>query len=63
MLKYLSCGCTQIEYEKKPILPDRTTRISITYNVDDRGYFNKTVSVYGNTDNSPLIIRLKGNTE
>ncbi|RNC63256.1 DUF1573 domain-containing protein, partial [Proteiniphilum sp. X52] len=30
---------------------------------DDRGYFNKTVSVYGNMDNSPLIIRLKGTIE
>lgn len=58
-----SCGCTHIEYEKKPIHPDSTTIVSITYNADDRGYFNKTVSVYGNMDNSPLIIRLKGNTE
>ncbi|RNC63222.1 DUF1573 domain-containing protein, partial [Proteiniphilum sp. X52] len=53
-----SCGCTHIEYEKRPVLPDSTTRISITYHADDRGYFNKTVSVYGNMDNSPLIIRL-----
>jgi hypothetical protein len=58
-----SCGCTHIEYEKKPVHPDSTTIVSITYNADDRGYFNKTVSVYGNMDNSPLIIRLKGNIE
>ncbi len=58
-----SCGCTHIEYEKKPVHPDSTTIVSITYNADDQGYFNKTVSVYGNIDNSPLIIRLKGNIE
>lgn len=58
-----SCGCTHIEYEKRPILPDSTTRISITYNADDMGHFNKTVSLYGNIDNSPLIIKLKGNIE
>lgn len=58
-----SCGCTHTEYEKKPVHPDSTTIVSITYNADDRGYFNKTVSVYGNMDNSPLIIRLKGTIE
>lgn len=58
-----SCGCTHIEYEKRPILPDSTTVISIKYNADDRGHFNKTVSLYGNIENSPLVIRLKGNIE
>ena len=58
-----SCGCTDIVYEKKPIVPDSTTAVSITYNADDMGHFNKTVSVYGNMNNSPLIIRLKGNIE
>jgi len=36
--------------------------IEITYNAEDPGYFNRTVSIYGNMDDSPLIIRLKGNT-
>lgn len=58
-----SCGCTHISYEKKPVAPDSTTELSITYNADDRGHFNKTVSVYGNMENPPLIIRLKGNIE
>ena len=58
-----SCGCTHIEYEKRPISPGSTTMISITYNADDMGHFNKTVSLYGNIENSPLIIKLKGNIE
>lgn len=58
-----SCGCTNIMYDKKPIAPDSAAEISITYNADDIGHFNKTVSVYGNMDNSPLIILLKGNIE
>jgi hypothetical protein len=58
-----SCGCTDITYEKKPISPDSTTEISITYNADDIGHFNKTVSVHGNVKDSPLIIRLKGNVK
>lgn len=58
-----SCGCTHIEYEKRPLLPDSTIQISITYNADDMGHFNKTVSLYGNIDKSPLIIKLKGYTK
>ena len=56
-----SCGCTHIDYEKKPVLPDSTTTVNITYNADDRGHFNKTVSLYGNMNGSPLIVKLKGN--
>ncbi|RNC63292.1 DUF1573 domain-containing protein [Proteiniphilum sp. X52] len=50
-----SCGCTQIEYEKKPLLPESIIEVNITYHADDRGHFNKTVSLYGNMDGSPLI--------
>jgi len=55
-----SCGCTDVLYDKKPVLPDSSTEIKITYNADDRGYFNKTVSVYGNSEESPVLLRLKG---
>ena len=57
-----SCGCTSISYNKEPTLPGSSLEIEITYNAEDPGYFNRTVSIYGNMDNSPLIIRLKGNT-
>lgn len=55
-----SCGCTHISYEKKPVAPDSTTEVSITYNADNRGTFHRTVSIYGNMEHSPLVIRLKG---
>lgn len=58
-----SCGCTSIDYTKKPLPPDSTMEIVITYNAEDKGYFNRTVSIYGNMDNTPLIIKLKGNVE
>lgn len=57
-----SCGCTTIRYTKEPIVPGSSLKVEITYNAEDRGYFNKTVSVYGNMNSSPLIIRLTGNT-
>lgn len=55
-----SCGCVHIEYDKQPLTLGSTTHINITYNADVSGYFNKTISIYGNIDKSPLIIRLKG---
>lgn len=58
-----SCGCTHIAYDKKPIAPDSATFVEITYHADDRGHFNKTVSLYGNMEHSPFVIRLKGNIE
>ncbi len=55
-----SCGCTDVLYNKKPVLPGSSTEIKITYNASDRGYFNKTVSVYANLEESPVQLRLKG---
>jgi hypothetical protein len=55
-----SCGCTAAIYDKKPVEPGHSTEIKITYRAEDIGFFNKTVSVFCNTDTSPLIIRLKG---
>jgi len=57
-----SCGCTSVSYPKEPTLPGSSTEMEITYNAEDLGYFNRTISISGNMNNSPLIIRLKGNT-
>lgn len=58
-----SCGCTKISYNKNPVVPGSSLEINIIYNAEDLGYFNKTVSIYGNIDNSPLVLKLKGNVE
>lgn len=60
---HVSCGCTNVSYSKEPVAPGSEMQIKITYRADDLGYFNKTVSVYGNIDSSPLVLRLKGNTK
>lgn len=58
-----SCGCTAVSYKKEPVPPDSSMEIEITYNAEDMGYFNKTVSIYGNIGNLPLVLRLKGIVE
>ena len=57
-----SCGCISISYKKEPTIPGSSMEIIITYNAEDLGYFNRTVSIYGNTDDAPIVLRLKGNT-
>ena len=55
-----SCGCVQINYIKRPVASGNTTEINLTYHADKTGPINKTVSIYGNIDSSPLIVHLKG---
>lgn len=57
-----SCGCTSVNWEKKPIDPGQTTEIKIIMKPDEMGYFNKTIQVYGNMENSPLNLKISGVT-
>ena len=55
-----SCGCTKVEYSKEPVLPGDTLDVKVFYEAEDAGYFNKVVTVYCNTENSPLRLTVKG---
>jgi len=55
-----SCGCTDIDYPKKPILPGQTTEIIVTYDAELLGVFNKTVTLTMNIERSSQILHLKG---
>ena len=56
-----SCGCTATGYDREPIEPGAETEISATYNAERVGIFSKTVTVYTNLDDQPLILTIKGN--
>ena len=56
-----SCGCTGVEWEKRPIEPGKTTTISVEMTPDETGYFSKTIDVYGNIKESPLRLTINGN--
>ena len=55
-----SCGCTAAKFEKAPIKPGKETAITVTYTADEAGVFNKSITVYANTDDSPIKLRIKG---
>ena len=55
-----SCGCTDIDYPKSPILPGKTADIVVTYDAELPGVFNKTVTLTMNIERSSQVIHLKG---
>ena len=55
-----SCGCTKVEYSKQPVRPGEILELKVIYEAEEAGYFNKTVTVYCNVENSPLRLKVKG---
>ena len=58
-----SCGCTEVEWPEKVIRPEKTGTITITYDAVHQGQFRKTVYIYANTKNSPILLTLEGTVE
>ena len=56
-----SCGCTKVEYSKQPVRPGEMLELKVIYEAEEAGYFNKTIKVYCNAENSPLRLKVKGN--
>jgi hypothetical protein len=55
-----SCGCTVPTWPKQPILPGKSENIKVTYSTKRIGPINKTVTIYSNASNSPVVLRIKG---
>jgi hypothetical protein len=58
-----SCGCTNAEWEKQPIAAGETTVVHADIVMDHPGHFAKTLQVYGNMSNSPLVLSIVGVVE
>lgn len=56
-----SCGCTTPSFSREPIAPGKTGQVTVTYNPKGRVYpFVKTISVYSNGKEGPLVLTIKG---
>ncbi|MFW6100393.1 MAG: DUF1573 domain-containing protein [Bacteroidota bacterium] len=55
-----SCGCTTPSWPKEPIKQGETDTIKVKYNTRIKGNFSKSIRVYSNAENSPVLLRLKG---
>ena len=55
-----SCGCTKVKYSKEPVRPGGTLEVKVLYEAEQAEYFNKTITVYCNAEDSPLRLTVKG---
>jgi hypothetical protein len=58
-----SCGCTVPEWSKEPIRPGGKGQIKIKYDAAFPGLFHKTVEVFYNGPDSPIILEIKGEVD
>lgn len=54
-----SCGCTEVEWEKKPLRPNKSSIIKVKYKDKYPGYIHKTLTIYGNMA-APVVVNIKG---
>lgn len=55
-----TCGCTKIEFDKKPMGPEKVTSLKVTIRPVVSGFFRKTLTVYCNTSDNPHQLFIKG---
>lgn len=56
-----SCGCTDADWTKEPILPGKKGKISVKYSNDEGPYpFDKTLTVYVSNVKKPILLKIRG---
>ena len=55
-----SCGCTVADYDKRPVMPEKSIEVKISFKADRPEQFNKTVGIYCNTTESPFVVKVMG---
>lgn len=55
-----SCGCTVPKWPREPINAGEKGTIKVVYNTKRTGTFSKSVTVYSNAQNSPVVLKIKG---
>ncbi len=58
-----SCGCTTPEWSKEPIQRKKKGKITVKYDTKRVGNFVKSVKVYSNAKNSPVMIIIRGSVK
>lgn len=58
-----SCGCTTVTYPKEPALPGKEIALEVVYKAEHPEHFDKTITVYCNAENSPLVLKISGDAK
>jgi len=59
----VSCGCTNVNWDKQPVEPGKTAIIRVEMKPEETGHFSKTIEVLCNVKESPVKLTLEGITE
>lgn len=55
-----ACDCTNVKYPKKAIKPGECAEITVNYRADQKGIFNKSITVYSNAGDEPVRLHIRG---
>ncbi|MEY8687452.1 DUF1573 domain-containing protein [Bacteroides sp. AN502(2024)] len=55
-----SCNCTKVDYSHSPIFSNESDTLTVIYNAEHPGYFEKTITIYCNAEGSPFKLKIKG---
>lgn len=56
-----SCGCTTPEWTHQPVPSKTRGAVKVKYDSNRIGNFSKTITVYSNASNSPVVLTIRGN--
>ena len=57
----VSCDCTEVEWQKEPVMPGKTGTIKVIYTAKTPGAIAKQVTVQSNAQTDRIRLQLKGN--
>jgi hypothetical protein len=55
-----SCGCTVVDWDKKPIGLGKSSEIKVEMHPEEEGAFKKTINVYCNVKEPPVKLVISG---
>jgi len=59
----VSCDCTEVEWQKEPLMPGKTATIKAIYTAKTPGLISKQITVQSNAQTDRIRLQLKGNVE
>ena len=55
-----NCDCTQLEWNRKPVMPGKSDTIKAIYTAKNPGMISKWVTVMSNAETDRVILKLRG---
>jgi hypothetical protein len=59
----VSCDCTEVEWQKEPVMPGKKGTIKAIYTAKSSGMISKQVTVQSNAQTDRIRLQLKGNVK